>query len=192
MPAFLAAYPGIRLEVIAEDSFVDVLAAGCDAGIRYDERLEQDMIAVPIGPRTQRFAAGAAPAYLDRHGRPEHPRDLLAHACLRSQFPSGVRPPWEFERDGEIVRVDPAGPLLVSAGGAVDLAVEAAIAGVGIIHLFEDALRPHLDRGALEPVLQPWWQSFTGPFLYFPGRRLVPAPLRAFIDFIKAAAIVGA
>ena len=73
--------PDIRLEVIAEESFVDVLAAGCDAGIRYDERLEQDMIAVPIGPRVQRFATAAPPAYLDRHGRPEHPRDLLG-ACL--------------------------------------------------------------------------------------------------------------
>ncbi len=90
MPRFLAAYPDIRLEVIAEDSFVDVLAAGCDAGIRYDERLEQDMIAVPIGPRVQRFAAAAAPAYLDRHGRPDHPRDLLAHACLRGRFASGA------------------------------------------------------------------------------------------------------
>ena len=77
VPPFLAAYPDIRLEVIAEDSFVDVLAAGCDAGIRYDERLEQDMIAVPIGPRVQRFATAASPAYLDRRGRPEHPRDLL-------------------------------------------------------------------------------------------------------------------
>ena len=77
VPPFLAAYPDIRLEVIAEESFVDVLAAGCDAGIRYDERLEQDMIAVPIGPRVQRFAVAASPAYLDRHGRPEHPRDLL-------------------------------------------------------------------------------------------------------------------
>ena len=75
--------------MIAEESFVDVLAAGCDAGIRYDERLEQDMIAVPIGPRLQRFAAAASPAYLDRHGRPQHPRDLLGHACLRGRFASG-------------------------------------------------------------------------------------------------------
>ena len=86
VPPFLAAYPDITLEVIAEDSFVDVLAAGCDAGIRYDERLEQDMIAVPIGPRIQRFAAAAAPAYLDRRGRPAHPRELLGHACLRGRF----------------------------------------------------------------------------------------------------------
>jgi DNA-binding transcriptional LysR family regulator len=187
VPPFLAAYPDIQLEIIAEDGFVDVLAAGCDAGIRYDERLEQDMIAVPIGPRTQRFAAAAAPAYLNRRGRPEHPRDLLKHACLRGRFSSGaLMGPWEFERGGEIVRIDPPASLIVSVGTATDLAIDAAVAGSGIIFLFEDWLRPHLDNGALEPVLEPWWESFPGPFLYYPGRRLVPAPLRAFIDFVKA------
>ncbi len=186
VPPFLKAYPDIRLEVIVEDGFVDVLAAGCDAGVRYDERLEQDMIAVPIGPRAQRFATAAAPDYLDRRGRPEHPRDLLAHACLSGQFASGATPAWEFERDGELVRVDPVGPLVVRLGAAVDLAVEAAVAGLGIIHLFEDWLRPHFDSGALEPVLTPWRQSFSGPFLYYPGRRHLPAPLRAFVDFVKS------
>jgi len=186
VPPFLKAYPEIRLEVTVEDGFVDVLAAGCDAGIRYDERLEQDMIAVPIGPRVERFATAAAPAYLDARGRPAHPSELLDHACLRGRFASGAMPPWEFERDGEVVRVDPAGPLVVRLGSAVDLAVDAAIAGLGIINLFEAWLRPHLDSGALEPVLEPWWQSFTGPFLYYPGRRHLPAPLRAFVDFIKA------
>jgi DNA-binding transcriptional LysR family regulator len=182
---FLKAYPEIRLEVIVEDSFVDVLAAGCDAGIRYDERLEQDMIAVPIGPRVQRFATAAAPEYLAVHGHPQHPRDLLAHACLRGQFASGAIPAWEFERDGEVVLVEPTGPLLVRLGAAVDLAIDAAVGGLGVIHLFEDWLRPHLDSGALEPVLEPWWQSFSGPFLYYPGRRHLPAPLRAFVDFIR-------
>ena len=184
VPPFLAAYPDIRLEVIAEDSFVDMLAAGCDAGIRYDERLEQDMIAIPIGPREQRFATAASPAYLDRHGRPHHPRELLAHACLRGRFASGAMPAWEFERDGEIVKVDPAGPLVVRVGAATDLAVDAAVAGSGVVHLFEDWLRPSLDSGALEPVLEPWWQRFSGPFLYYPSRRQLPAPLRAFVDFI--------
>ncbi|UVK37302.1 LysR family transcriptional regulator [Mesorhizobium sp. AR10] len=188
VPRFLLAYPGIRLEVVTEESFVDVLAAGCDAGIRYDERLEQDMIAVPIGPRFQRFTTSASPAYLDRHGRPRHPSDLLGHACLRGRFPSGVMNSWEFERDGEVVRVDPTGPLIVGIGGGVDLAIDAAIAGVGILWLFEDWLRPHFESGALEPVLEPWWQRFPGPFLYYPGRRLVPAPLRAFIDFVKQSA----
>src|SRR6202171_6046739 len=188
IPPFLAAYPEIRLEVIADDSFVDVLAAGCDAGIRYDERLEQDMVAVPIGPRVQRFATAASPAYLDRHGRPQHPRELLKHACLRGRFISGAMAPWEFECDGEGVRVDPSGPRLVQVGAATDLAVEAAIAGTGIIYLFEDWVRPPPASGALEPVLEPWWQRFSGPFLYYPGRRLLPAPLRAFVDFIKSSA----
>ncbi|PTR35098.1 LysR family transcriptional regulator [Luteibacter sp. OK325] len=185
VPPFLAAYPDIRLDVTTEESFVDVLAAGCDAGIRYDERLEQDMIAVPIGPRVQRFAAAASPAYLARHGHPEHPRDLLHHACLRGRFPSGSMPAWEFERDGEVVVVDPTGPMIVRIGGGTDLAVDVAVAGTGIVCLFEDWLRPFFERGDLEPVLESWWPSFSGPLLYYPGRRLVPAPLRAFIDFIK-------
>jgi DNA-binding transcriptional LysR family regulator len=189
VPPFLAAYPEIRLEVLADDSFVDVLAAGCDAGIRYDERLEKDMIAVPIGPRVQRFATAASPAYLDRYGRPQHPRDLLSHACLRGRFASGAMAPWEFERDGKVVRVEPSGPLLVQVGAATDLIVEAATAGTGIVYLFEEWLRPHLASGALEPILEPWWQRFSGPFLYYPGRRLLPAPLRAFVDFIKSSRI---
>ncbi len=187
VPPFLAAYPDIRLEVIADDNFVDLLAAGCDAGVRYEEQLEQDMIAVPIGPRVQRFATAAAPAYLARRGRPEHPRELLAHACLRGRFPGRAMEAWEFERDGEIVRVNPTGPLLVQLGGGSDLLVDAAIAGVGVLFHFEDWLRPHFASGALVPILADWWQSFSGPFLYYPGRRLVPAPLRAFVDFVKAA-----
>jgi DNA-binding transcriptional LysR family regulator len=165
---FLKAFPDVRLEVIVEDGFVDVLAAGCDAGIRYDERLEQEMIAVPIGPRVQRFATAASPAYLDVRGRPVHPSDLLRHACLRGRFASGATPPWEFERDGEVLKVDPVGPLTVRWGSAVDLSVDAAVGGLGIIHLFEEWLRPQIDSGALEPVLEPWWQSFSGPFLYYP------------------------
>ena len=186
LPDFLAAYPDVQVEIIAEDSFVDVFASGCDAGIRYDERLEQDMIAVPIGPREQRFAAAASSAYLDRRGRPEHPRDLLNHACIRGRFSSGMINAWEFERDGELVKLEPSGPLVVQIGAATDLGVEAAVGGTGVIYLFEDWLRPYFDSGKLEPVLEPWWQRFSGPFLYFPSRRLMPAPLRAFVDFIKA------
>ncbi len=186
VPPFLKTYPDIQLDVIVEDRFVDVLAAGCDAGIRYDERLEQDMIAIPIGPRIQRFATAASPEYLAAHAAPMHPSDLLRHACMRGRFSSGISPTWEFERDGEILRVEPTGPLTVRLGASIDLAVDAAIAGIGIIHLFEDWLRPYLDSGTLVPVLTPWWQEFSGPFLYYPGRKHLPAPLRAFVDFVKA------
>ncbi|WP_425961009.1 LysR family transcriptional regulator [Rhizobium nepotum] len=185
VPPFLAAYPDIRLEIVTDENFVDIISAGCDAGIRYDERLEQDMIAVPIGPRTQRFALAAAPQYLAVQGRPTHPRDLLGHACIRGRFAGRAVTSWEFERGGETVVIDPPGQLLVQSGGGTDLGVSAAIAGMGIIYLFEDWLEPHLASGALEPLLEPWWLSFSGPYLYYPGRRLVPAPLRAFIDFIK-------
>ncbi|ROU00766.1 LysR family transcriptional regulator [Marinobacter sp. R17] len=183
---FLEAYPEIKLEIIAESNVVDVFKAGCDAGIRYDERLEQDMIAIPIGPRTQRFAVAAAPSLLDRLGHPGHPRDLLDYPCIRGRYASGTSTAWEFEKSGEIIRIEPTGPLTVSIGAAVDLSVQAAVGGTGVIQLFESWLQPHLDSGALEPVLEPWWQTFSGPYLYYPGHRLVPAPLRAFIDFIKA------
>ena len=186
VPRFLAAYPEIRLDVVVEESFVDLLAAGCDAGIRYEERLEQDMIAVPIGPRVQRMATAAAPAYLAARGVPAHPRELLSHACLCGRFPSGARPPWQFERAGEAVNVEPAGPLTVRLAAGVDLMIDAALAGCGVIHLFEDWLRPHLDSGALQPLLQDWWQPFSGPFLYYSGRRFLPPALRAFVDFVQA------
>ena len=186
VPAFLRAFPDIRLDIVVEERFVDVLAEGCDAGIRYEERLEQDMIAVPIGPRTQRTATAAAPGYLQAHGTPEHPRDLLRHACLRNRFESGVMPPWEFEREGVVVRIDPTGPLITTAGMGTDLVIEAAVAGLGVVGIFEDWLRPHLHTGALVPVLEDWWQRFPGPFLYYPGRRHLPAPLRAFVDFIRS------
>jgi DNA-binding transcriptional LysR family regulator len=182
---FLKANPGITLELSSDDRFIDVLAAGFDAGIRYEERLEQDMIAVPVGPRIQRFAAGASPDYLAERGRPEHPRDLLRHACIRHRFMSGVTTGvWEFERDGEVVRVAPEGPFI---GTDIDSELAAAASGLGIITSFEGFLAPAFADGRLEPVLPDWWQPFSGPFLYYPSRRLMPAPLRAFVDYIKRA-----
>ncbi|MBZ4418490.1 LysR family transcriptional regulator [Myxococcus sp. RHSTA-1-4] len=185
VPSFLAKYPDICLEVTAEERSVDVVAEGFDAGIRYEEWLEKDMVAVPIGPRVQRFAAAASPAYLSRRGRPSHPHELLEHDCLRWRSTNGPLHPWEFERDGETLRIDPKGPLIVGLGGTMELAVDAAVAGSGIVYLFEDWLRPFIDRGELVPVLQAWWLSFSGPFLYYPSRRHPPTPLRAFVDFVR-------
>lgn len=184
LPEFVAAYPAIHVEVVADDGFVDILAAGCDAGIRYGERLTKSMVAVPIGPRRQRFATAASPAYLDRRGRPGHPDELLAHACLVGRFRSGATVLWEFEQDGQTIRIEPGGPITVGVN-AVDLAVATAMAGSGIVHLFEEWLEPALTNGALEPVLEPWWQSFDGPFLYYHGQDRLPAPLQAFVAFIE-------
>jgi DNA-binding transcriptional LysR family regulator len=185
VPKFLAAYPDIELEIVAESNVLDVIDAGFDAGIRYDERLEQDMIAIPIGPRKQRYASAAAPTLLQRLGHPIHPQDLLNYPCLVGRYHSGLANTWEFEKDDQMVEVKVSGPLIVSIGSAVDLAVEAAVAGTGVICLFEEWLQPHLDSGQLVPILEPWWLSFNGPYLYYSGRRLVPAPLQAFIDFVR-------
>ena len=131
---FLAQHPGIVLEVTADDSFIDVLAAGFDAGVRYGERLERDMIAVPIGPREQRFVTAGAPSYFAAHGRPAHPRDVLDHACIRHRFASGATPSWEFERGGEVIKVVPQGPLIATSG---ELEIAAAIHGLGLIRTFD-------------------------------------------------------
>lgn len=186
VPAFLKAFPDIELEVEAESNVVNVIEAGFDAGIRYDERLEQDMVAVPIGPRRQRFATAAAPALLETLGRPKHPEDLLQYPCIVGRFRSSPNVTWEYEKAGKTVNVQISGPLTLSIGNTVDLAIDAAISGTGVICLFEQWLKPYMDRGELEPILTPWWPSFNGPYLYYADRRLVPAPLRAFIEFIKA------
>ncbi|WP_418121770.1 LysR family transcriptional regulator [Variovorax sp. 160MFSha2.1] len=179
---FLRTHPGITLEITTNDTFIDVLAAGFDAGIRYDESIARDMIAVPLGPRTQRFVAAASPDYLAEHGVPRHPTDLLRHACIGHRFPSGVLAAWGFVRKGKTVKITPSGPLIASA---LDLELHAAESGLGVIYTFDEYLRPSIDRGTLAPVLEDWWQSFSGPFLYYPSRTHMPAPLRAFVDFLK-------
>jgi DNA-binding transcriptional LysR family regulator len=178
---FLAAHPGITVDVGTNDTFIDILAAGYDAGIRYDERLERDMIAVPIGPRVQHFVAAAAPSYLAARGTPRHPRELVDHACIGHRFDSGVLATWEFRRGDEVVRIEPNGPMIASV---IELQRAAAIDGLGIVYTFDEFLRPTLDSSKLVPILEGWWQSFSGPFLYYPSRSHMPRPLRALVDFI--------
>lgn len=186
VPQFLAKYPDIVVEVIADERRVDVVAEGFDAGIRYDNSLEKDMVAIPIGARVQRFAAAASPGYIARRGRPTSPRQLVEHDCLGWRFSNGPVHTWEFKLGDETILIEPRGPLVAGFGGATDLAVQAAVAGCGIIYLFEDWLRPNLERGELVPVLQPWWSGLAGPFLYYPGRKHLPTPLRAFVDFVRS------
>ncbi|KAF1723102.1 LysR family transcriptional regulator [Pseudoxanthomonas wuyuanensis] len=182
IPAFLERYPGVNVEVAMDNTHIDIIAAGYDAGVRYEESLAKDMIAVPIGPRRQRFVAAASARYLEKNGVPQHPRDLLAHRLIGHRFESGKLGVWEFENNGDIVRIPPQGPLLTSSQ---DLEVGAALGGAGIIYTFEEYLRPLLEEGKLLPVLEDWWQAFEGPYLYYHDRRHVPSPLRAFVDFLK-------
>ncbi|AOH86692.1 LysR family transcriptional regulator [Sphingomonas panacis] len=179
---FLTLHPHVRVEVVVEDRLVDIVAAGCDAGIRYGEHLAKDMIAVPVGPPVQGLAYAASPSYLARHAAPLGPRDLLAHDAIRLRFSSGALVVWEFERGTEFVTIDPPGRLIIGVDAA-PAAIAAACAGHGIIGTFKNWLDPHIQNGLLHPVLPDWWPSFEGPRLYF-SRRFVPAPLRALVDFI--------
>ncbi|MFO6448785.1 LysR substrate-binding domain-containing protein [Erythrobacter sp. NE805] len=179
---FMIAYPEIVVEVQAEDRFIDVLGEGFDAGVRYDERLEQDMIAVPIGPRTQRYVCVAAPSYLTRAGVPQHPRELLGHACIRHRFLHGTMLPWEFEREGEVINVSPPACLTTNS---LEMQRAAVAAGRGIACTFEGFYADLLAAGSIVEILPEWSTPFSGPFLFYHDRRHVPAPLKAFIDFLK-------
>lgn len=179
---FLVRHPEVRIEIMVDDRLVDIVAAGCEAGIRYGEHLAQDMIAVPIGPRMQRVGAAAAPTYLAVHGSPLHPREVLDHECIRLRFSSGALLPWEFESAGEALTVDPPGRLTIGVD-AVAAAIDLARAGRGIVYTFDNFLEPHLRSGDLVAVLPDWRIEFDGPRLYFPSR-FMSAPLRAFVDFV--------
>lgn len=183
--------PGPSVALRAE---MDALSITENTGLPYTSRNpgrmhacghDGHMVALPIGPRQQRYALAASPQYLATRGTPQHPRDLLTNDCLLGRFSGRALPPWEFERGGEDVVINPKGSLVVQFGGGTDLGIDAAIAGSGMIYIFQDWLRPHFDRGNLVPIMEEWWLRFPGPFLYYPGRGLVPAHLRAFIDFVK-------
>jgi DNA-binding transcriptional LysR family regulator len=178
---FLAAYPAVRLEIAAETALVDIVAKGFDAGVRWEESLAQDVVAVPLGPR-QRFVIVAAPATIARYGAPTHPRELLDRPCLRQRFPSGAEPVWHFERDGETLAIDVRGPITSTSQ---TMLLRAALDGVGFYATFDAVAEPHLAAGRLVSVLDDWSESFPGPFLYYPSRRNPPSALRAFVDFVR-------
>ncbi|MBO3760947.1 LysR family transcriptional regulator [Ciceribacter sp. L1K23] len=179
---FLADYPDIVVELSVNDTLVDVLAEGYDAGIRYEESLHQDMIAVPIGPRRQRYVCAASPTYLAEYGRPAHPRDLVAHRSVLHRFPNGRMLNWYFERGEESLTVTPPARLICEA---FEVELAAAVSGLGILATFEEFVRPALDDGSLVSILDDWTEVFTGPYLYYPSRKYMPAPLKAFVDFVR-------
>ncbi len=177
---FLARYPRVDLDVVAESAFVDVVAQGFDAGVRYGEHLAQDMVAVPLGA-PQRYAIVASSAYVAKHGRPMHPKDLLAHPCIRSRFSNGVMFDWEFEKNGRVVKISPPAKLTATHLG---LALRAVHDGVGYWATFEGYVRYGVKSGALVSVLDDWCPPFDGPFLYYPSRRQPPPALAAFVSFV--------
>jgi DNA-binding transcriptional LysR family regulator len=184
---FLSRHPAITLEVATSDGLVDIVAEGFDAGIRRDRRLSPGMVALPIEP-PRRFAVVGAPSYFAGRARPLAPADLHLHRCIGRRYPSGSRYAWEFERDGAALEIDVAGPLVVDDTA---LMIRAALDGVGLAFLFEELVADHLARGALVRVLEAWCPLKPRFHLYYPGRRQVPAPLRAFIDALREAPGAG-
>jgi DNA-binding transcriptional LysR family regulator len=178
--SFLKAYPQIEFEIVGDSSFVDIVAEGFDAGVRYGEHLAQDMIAVSLGP-PQRYAVVASREYVAQHGRPKHPKDLLGHSCIRTRFGSGAMPDWEFEKAGRIIKVAQTGKLIVSYPG---LALQAVHDGLGFWLTFEGYIGESVKSGALVSVLDDWCAPFPGPFLYYPSRRQPPPALGAFVAFV--------
>lgn len=180
LAAFHARHPEVEVEIVVENGIVDIVEAGCDAGIRYDEVLEQDMVSIPIGPRTQQIALAAAPDYLKVRGVPVTPQDLIAHWAIRYRLPDGPLLPWQLVDGGRTITVEPV-PRLILGVNAIDTGLGFAQAGIGIIATFRNWLEAGFASGDLVPVLPDRWPARTGPRLYYPSRH-APRPLRAFIE----------
>jgi DNA-binding transcriptional LysR family regulator len=182
IPRFVAKHPEVDLDLVTEGRLVDIVAEGFDAGARLGETLPQDMIAVPFGGEG-RFIVVAAPDYLERHGTPKTPDDLAQHRCIRFRMPSGKMYRWEFERHGQPLKVDVGGRVTLDHLG---LMVDAAAKGLGLAFVAAETARAETARGRLVSVLDDWTPPFAGWHLYYPGNRLVPGALRAFLDVLKA------
>jgi len=183
---FMRAYPSICVDLVTDDRFVDLIADGFDAGLRLGEALRQDMVAIPItGPL--RLVVAAAPDYLARHGTPRTPHDLHGHACLQYRFgPMGSVARWEFAEFGVGGR-----PFTVETRPALiandkTMLHQAALAGLGVIYEFPHHIQAALASGQLVTLLEDWTPPFSGFYLYYPSRALMPPKLRVFVDFLKA------
>lgn len=188
MGEFLARHPKLQLELVMDDGLSNIVADGCDAGLRFGESLTEHMIAVPVSP-TMEMAVVATPAYFKRHGVPDTPSDLAQHNCVRyRQTSSGGIFRWEFSAPGRSAKaarhdftVEPHGNVTTNDDEGM---IRAALQGVGVVQHLELALRPYLESGQLVRVLQPWCKPFPGLYLYAPTRDKMPAKVRALIDFL--------
>jgi len=174
-------YPDIVLDVTANDSRIDIVAAGYDAGIHFGEFIEKDMIAVRVSP-DHRPAIVGSPRYFESHPKPKTPHDLLNHQCINFRHGSAGVYRWEFEKGKKSLSVAVEGPLIVDD---IEIMIRASIDGVGLAFMSEETASPHLANGALVRVLEDWCQPFPGYFLYYPSRRQQPAALSALIKALR-------
>ena len=181
---FLSTFPDVQLEVHADEALVDIVAKGFDAGVSSKDLAAADMIAVRVmGP--MRVTVVGAPAYFARRRPPRTPDDLARHSCVQYRLAAdGAVFEWAFERDGRSRRISVDGRVTVNDP---DLAMRAAVDGLGIAYAVEALADPFLRSGQLVRVLEDWSPSFEGLFLYYPGHRQVPVALRALIDMLRTA-----
>lgn len=177
-------HPDVEVEIVVENNLVDIIAAGCDAGIRYGASIEKDMISIPVGLRRQQIALAASPSYLREHGQPRKAIDLTEHYAIRYRLPGGPLLPWSLLNGLETVQVNPVTRLVLSVN-ALNTGLSYARAGMGIIATFRNWLDDDFRDETLFPVLPDWWVEQDGPRLYYPSR-FTSTPLRAFIDVCRS------
>ncbi|WAG81143.1 LysR family transcriptional regulator [Metapseudomonas furukawaii] len=180
---FMAAYPEINLEIRVEDLLVDIVSQGFDAGIRFGDAVERDMVAIAVGPPLQAQTI-ASPAYLAQHGMPTHPQQLLAHDCIGFRLTtSGQIERWIYSRSDERYDLSPRGRLILNDS---EILLRAVLDGLGIAYMINGYIEPLIQRGQLVRLLADWSPPCPALHLYYPDRHRVPAKLRALIDFLRS------
>jgi DNA-binding transcriptional LysR family regulator len=178
---FLRRYPQAHVDLVTEGRLVDIVAEGFDLGVRGADLVPSDMIAVSLG-RPQRYAVVGSPAYIEKHGKPRVPPDLLHHRCIRVRLPNGSLYRWQFEKDGQTAQINVSGPITLDEAS---LARAAVLEGIGFGFFMEQDVRSNIEAGRLIRVLEDWTPPFGGLCLYYPGRRNPSAALKAFIGLAR-------
>ncbi|ATC30902.1 LysR family transcriptional regulator [Caulobacter vibrioides] len=181
MAEFLKRYPDVEIEISVSNRMIDVIDSGFDAGIRYGGTVPEDMVAQRLSADIRWLVVGA-PDYLERHGVPATPHDLLSHRCIRVRIGDDSIYRWEFERGDQHLEIDAPGALVVDQ---VDVGIAAVLGGAGLFYVAEPVVREALAAGRLKAVLQDWAPLGPGFHIYYSSRRQVPAALRAFIDLVR-------
>jgi len=175
-------YPDITVELLLDSMFRNIVEEGYDAGVRLGESVEQDMIAVRIGP-DWRMIAVASPGYLAAHGTPMHPRDLVCHRCINMRHESsGALYAWEFEKDGQELNVRVDGPLTFNNSYAM---IGPAASDYGIAYVPHSIVETQIASGALVQVLDEWSPWFDGYFLYYPSRRQILPAFHVIVEALR-------
>ncbi len=181
VPEFLAANPGVSLDMVMDDRVVDIVEGGFDLAIRVRTLEDSALIARRLAPCNNVLCA--APEYLKAHGTPESPDDLLKHNCLQYAYASSIHT-WSFEGSpagGAPISLETTGNYQVNNSEALR---EALIAGVGIGRLPTFIAGADIAAGKLIPLLPGYRLPSQTIYAIFPERRHLPAKVRAFVDFV--------